>query len=127
MDDTQPAEKPIFVESWKRIAETMGRSLRSCRNYAARAHDPLPVFHVGGLVRLNLADLDAWIDRQRATFTATPPVDQLAALRAEVAALRGEILRLTEVVLRNLGTFSEAQIAAVLAVKGGDQLEASRG
>ncbi|MBL4634291.1 MAG: hypothetical protein JKY56_10475 [Kofleriaceae bacterium] len=30
-----------------------------------RAEDPLPVFKVGGIVRLNQADLDNWLARQR--------------------------------------------------------------
>jgi hypothetical protein len=32
---------------------------------ARRDEDPLPVFKVGGIVRLNSEDLDGWIDRQR--------------------------------------------------------------
>lgn len=54
------------VETWKGIAHTVGRSERTVRNLTARPHDPLPVFKVGGIVRLHLADLDAWLDRQRA-------------------------------------------------------------
>jgi hypothetical protein len=34
---------------------------------ARRAQDPLPVFKVGGIVRMNLSDLDSWLQRQRAT------------------------------------------------------------
>jgi len=55
-----------FVETWKGIAPAVQRSERWCRYMARRAHDPLPVFKVGGIVRLYLADLDAWLLRQRA-------------------------------------------------------------
>lgn len=55
-----------FVETWKSIAGTVKRSERWCRYMARRSHDPLPVFKVGGIVRLNLADLEAWVMRQQA-------------------------------------------------------------
>ena len=42
-----------FVETWKGIATALGRSERWCRYMARRAGDPLPVFKVGGIVRLN--------------------------------------------------------------------------
>jgi hypothetical protein len=32
---------------------------------ARRAGDPLPVFKVGGIVRLNTSDLEDWLTRQR--------------------------------------------------------------
>jgi len=32
---------------------------------ARRAGDPLPVFKVGGIVRLNTTDLEDWLVRQR--------------------------------------------------------------
>ena len=32
---------------------------------ARRGHDPLPVFKVGGIVRLNAVDLEDWLARQR--------------------------------------------------------------
>lgn len=54
-----------FVETWKGIAHALGRSERWCRYMARRDEDPLPVFKVGGIVRLNSEDLDGWIRRQR--------------------------------------------------------------
>ncbi len=54
-----------FVETWKGIAPAVQRSERWCRYMARRGHDPLPVFKVGGIVRLYIADLDAWLMRQR--------------------------------------------------------------
>jgi hypothetical protein len=54
-----------FVETWKSIAGTLGRSERWCRYMARRSHDPLPVFKVGGIVRLNHHDLEDWLERQR--------------------------------------------------------------
>jgi hypothetical protein len=56
--------KPFF-ETWKGIAFSLGRSERWCRYMARRAEDPLPVFKVGGIVRLDQADLDGWLGRQR--------------------------------------------------------------
>ena len=53
-----------FVETWKSIAGVLGRSERWCR-YMTREPDPLPVYKVGGIVRLNATDLDAWLERQR--------------------------------------------------------------
>ena len=43
---------------------------------ARRAGDPLPVFKVGGIVRLNHADLEDWIARQRATSMRVPQLEQ---------------------------------------------------
>ena len=54
-----------FVETWKGIAMALGRSERWCRYMARRAGDPLPVFKVGGIVRLNTGDLEDWLERQR--------------------------------------------------------------
>ena len=54
-----------FVETWKGIANALGRSERWCRYMAQRAGDPLPVFKVGGIVRLNQPDLEDWLSRQR--------------------------------------------------------------
>jgi hypothetical protein len=54
-----------FVETWKGIATALGRSERWCRYMARRAGDPLPVFKVGGIVRLNHTDLEDWLGRQR--------------------------------------------------------------
>lgn len=54
-----------FVETWKGIATALGRSERWCRYMARRAGDPLPVFKVGGIVRLNSNDLEDWLTRQR--------------------------------------------------------------
>jgi hypothetical protein len=54
-----------FVETWKGIAFAVNRSERWCRYMARRAYDPLPVFKVGGIVRLNKTDLDTWLGRQR--------------------------------------------------------------
>ncbi len=54
-----------YVETWKGIAFALGRSERWCRYMARRNHDPLPAFKVGGIVRLNTADLQDWLARQR--------------------------------------------------------------
>ena len=54
-----------YVETWKGIAFAVGRSERWCRYMARRTQDPLPVFKVGGIVRLTGADLEAWLARQR--------------------------------------------------------------
>jgi hypothetical protein len=54
-----------FVETWKGIATALGRSERWCRYMARRGADPLPVFKVGGIVRLNGNDLEDWLGRQR--------------------------------------------------------------
>ncbi len=59
-----------FVETWKGIAFAVNRSERWCRYMAQRPLDPLPVFKVGGIVRLNKPDLDAWLERQRAGSAA---------------------------------------------------------
>ncbi|HKA90105.1 MAG TPA: hypothetical protein VKE22_20735 [Haliangiales bacterium] len=57
-----------YVETWKGIAHSVSRSERWCRYMARRAADPLPVFKVGGIVRMNLIDLDAWLSRQRGAY-----------------------------------------------------------
>jgi len=69
------AEKSEFYETWKGIGHRMGRSERWCRYMARRAEDPLPVFKVGGIVRLNECDLDEWLQRQQAqsSFVSRPP------------------------------------------------------
>lgn len=63
-----------YVETWKGIAFALGRSERWCRYMAQRTDDPLPVFKVGGIVRLNGTDLEGWLGRQRARFVMPVPV-----------------------------------------------------
>jgi hypothetical protein len=67
-----------FVETWKGIAFAVNRSERWCRYMAQRPEDPLPVFKVGGIVRLNKTDLDAWLERQRAGSPAAGYAQRLA-------------------------------------------------
>jgi hypothetical protein len=61
-----------YVETWKGIAHVLGRSERWCR-YMAQGEDPLPVFKVGGIVRLNREDLEEWLGRQRQRSVAGRP------------------------------------------------------
>jgi hypothetical protein len=61
-----------YVETWKGIAHALGRSERWCRYMAQREGDPLPVFKVGGIVRLNGDDLADWLVRQRDRSIAQP-------------------------------------------------------
>lgn len=63
--------RPTMFETWKAIAHAVGRSTRWCRYMVIRAQDPLPVFKVGGIVRLLTADLDAWLEQQRETAMQT--------------------------------------------------------
>jgi hypothetical protein len=72
-----------FVETWKGIATALGRSERWCRYMARRGSDPLPVFKVGGIVRLNNNDLEDWLTRQRDRSIRQP-----APVMAEDVSLR---------------------------------------
>ena len=63
-----------YVETWKGIAHALGRSERWCRYMAQRSQDPLPVFKVGGIVRLNGDDLSDWLLRQRERSLTPMPV-----------------------------------------------------
>ena len=65
-----------YVETWKGIAYALSRSERWCRYMARRDDDPLPVFKVGGIVRLNGDDLNDWLDRQRDRSVARPRQQQ---------------------------------------------------
>ncbi|HLU64660.1 MAG TPA: hypothetical protein VKZ63_00200, partial [Kofleriaceae bacterium] len=47
-----------------------------CRYMAQRKDDPLPVFKVGGIVRLNGDDLADWLGRQRDRSLAPAPVSR---------------------------------------------------
>ena len=64
-----------FVETWKGIAGALGRSERWCRYMAQRTSDPLPVFKVGGIVRLNLIDLEDWLSNQRGRSISSPIIE----------------------------------------------------
>ena len=67
-----------YVETWKGIADALGRSERWCRYMARRASNPLPVFKVGGIVRLNACDLNDWLAHQRDQSLARPLAEGLA-------------------------------------------------
>ena len=75
-----------FVETWKGIATALGRSERWCRYMARRAADPLPVFKVGGIVRLNHSDLEDWLAHQRDRSMRVPTI--VAPQQIEDAPLR---------------------------------------
>ncbi len=74
-----------YVETWKGIAYSLGRSERWCRYMARRAEDPLPVFKVGGIVRLNTEDLEDWLSRQRHRTINRSATDE-AARRLQLIA-----------------------------------------
>lgn len=80
-----------FVETWKGIATALGRSERWCRYMARRGADPLPVFKVGGIVRLNHTDLEDWLAGQRDRSMRVPVI---ATEIAPVAAPEESALRL---------------------------------
>lgn len=69
-----------FVETWKGIAHSLGRSERWCRYMARRGADPLPVFKIGGIVRLNMPDLEDWLIRQRSQSMAAESLAKVAPL-----------------------------------------------
>ena len=71
-----------FVETWKGLATALGRSERWCRYMARRTGDPLPVFKVGGIVRLNTSDLEDWLVRQRDRSMRIPASPVLPAAPA---------------------------------------------
>lgn len=77
-----------FVETWKGIATALGRSERWCRYMARRAGDPLPVFKVGGIVRLNTSDLEDWLVRQRDRSMRIPGAQVMPATPGDDVALR---------------------------------------
>jgi hypothetical protein len=49
---------------------------------ARRTNDPLPVFKVGGIVRLNSNDLEDWLSRQRDRSMRLPVNAAATALTA---------------------------------------------
>jgi hypothetical protein len=65
-----------YVETWKGIAHALGRSERWCRYMARRTNDALPVFKVGGIVRLNAEDLTDWLSRQRDRSLGRPLAEE---------------------------------------------------
>ncbi|MBZ0232766.1 MAG: hypothetical protein K8M05_10590 [Deltaproteobacteria bacterium] len=67
-----------YLETWKQIATQLHRSERWCRNMAQREIAPLPVYRVGGVVRLDLADLEAWLGQERERTIARPVAPALA-------------------------------------------------
>ena len=74
-----------YVETWKGIAYSLRRSERWCRYMARRTEDPLPVFKVGGIVRLNTEDLEDWLAGQRHRTINRPQTDE-AARRLQLIA-----------------------------------------
>jgi hypothetical protein len=62
-----------YLETWKQISTHLRRSERWCRAMARRPFSPLPVYRLGGIVRLQLEDLDAWLHAERARTIMTGP------------------------------------------------------
>ena len=70
-----------YVETWKSIAATIGRSERWCRYTSLHESDPLPVYKVGGTVRMDMHDLSEWLRRQRTRTLTRPVAEALGLLR----------------------------------------------
>jgi hypothetical protein len=85
-----------FFETWRGIAAALGRSERWCRYTTRRAVDPLPVFKVGGIARLNASDLEDWLIRQRdAGLTRpAPAVEVRVEPTADADAIRRETVEM---------------------------------
>lgn len=63
-EDARMAIGEWDLESWQEIADHVGRSIRTCQEYAARDDDPLPTRFVLGHTVSKKADVDAWLARQ---------------------------------------------------------------
>jgi hypothetical protein len=50
---------------WKEIADRLGVTVRAVQRYAVRDSDPLPCYRRLRSVRLDVNELEAWIDRHR--------------------------------------------------------------
>jgi hypothetical protein len=79
-----------YVETWKGIAHALGRSERWCRYMAQRADDPLPVFKVGGIVRLNEEDMTDWLSRQRDRSVQIRPLSPALKIDETVPAAQDD-------------------------------------
>ena len=72
-----------FVETWKGIASFINRSERWCRYMSRLTADPLPVFKVGGIVRMRCGDFNDWVNRRaEAGLTPHKKKDRVAAVIA---------------------------------------------
>jgi hypothetical protein len=56
-----PDEVPIGVTA---VARYLGVSSTTTKTYAARAHDPLPLFRIGHRYKCYPSDLRAWVARE---------------------------------------------------------------
>lgn len=78
---------PAHLDGWKRISAHIGRSERWCRYMAKRPVRPLPVGHLGGMVRMSLADYEAWLrDEMAAPKEPCPDESTSARVRRRAAA-----------------------------------------
>jgi hypothetical protein len=59
--DRDPIPVCDVIETWRGIAAAVNRSERWARYMAARTDNPLPVWKVGGIVRVHRAELAAWL------------------------------------------------------------------
>ncbi len=59
--DRNPIPVCDVIETWREIAAAVDRSERWARYMAARAENRMPVWKVGGIVRVHRAELVAWL------------------------------------------------------------------
>jgi uncharacterized small protein (DUF1192 family) len=74
-----------YVETWRGVGGLCGRSERWCRQYASRAERPLPVFKIGGIVRMYVDELERWMVEEAAAHEAARQ-GEIARLKADRAA-----------------------------------------
>lgn len=53
------------IETWPAIAARIGRSREWCWYTSKKKDDPLPVYKIGGIVAIDVKDLNAWLERQK--------------------------------------------------------------
>jgi hypothetical protein len=67
----EPVAAPL-IEGWKSIADALERTERSCRRYAKRRRDPLPVYRYLGTVVIHRTALEDWKRRQGTSYNMDP-------------------------------------------------------
>ncbi len=72
------APYPSYVETWRAIGALCGRSERWCRYMSRQRPDPLPVYKVGGVVRLSRSAWDAWLSRASGKGITEPRINASA-------------------------------------------------
>jgi len=125
-NDRENAEERLFLNSWKEIAEYLGKGVRTVQRYERDLGLPVrrPAGQFRSSVMAKCAEVDAWVDASpirhefrvsliqmrttpELTGSVREAVSEMHKLRTQMTSLRAEVRLALHTLMASLHTFKE--------------------